>query len=223
MGTVRVIAAAIIAAALSFASAARAQPSGTPTPPTPTTPATPPTPATPTPTTPATPTTPTTPPPGASPLAQPPPALPHQRSPGVGVGLAVAGTILPAVGFGIGLKVGGDTGANLVIGSVLGGVVLPSAGLIYAQRRKSIGMIPRGAAVVVLVFGALVDGLGGDDADRYYTTSAVLYGLGSAIDIVMTPSAVRAYNRGEDIAPIKVRIGAARIGRGTGLALGGTF
>lgn len=215
MGTVRVIAVAITAAALSVASAAQAQPSGTP--PTPT--VAPPTPTVAPPTTP----TPTTPPPGANPLAQPPPPLPHQRSPGVGVGLAVAGTILPAVGFGIGLKVGGDTGANLVIGSVLGGVVLPSAGLIYAQRRKSIGMIPRGAAVVVLVFGALVDGLGGDDADRYYATSAVLYGLGSAIDIVMTPSAVRAYNRGEDIAPIKVRVGAARIGGSTGLAVGGTF
>lgn len=55
--------------------------------------------------------------------------------------------------------------------------------------------------------------------------SAGLYGIGSGIDIVMTPGAVRAYNRNEGNDPdaFKVRIGATAVPGGGGLALGGRF
>lgn len=177
----------------------------------------------PTPTADASPAMPPPPPPVAQPLPTTPPPV-HHRSPGVGVGLAVVGTIVPAIGFGIGVSLDSKTGSQIAIGSVVGGLVLPSLGLIYAQRRRSIGMYPRSAALVVLVLGLLVDGLGDSkEAGNYYAVSAALYGIGSGIDIVMTPAAVRAYNRNEGVEAFKVRIGATAMPGGGGLALGGRF
>lgn len=146
------------------------------------------------------------------------------RSTGVGLGLAVAGSILPAVAFGVGWSLDDSkTGAQIIAGSILAGLVLPSLGMYYGGKKKTIGQYPRAAAVITLALGALIDGLGNSkDADEWYGATAALYGLGAGIDIVMTPSAVRDWNERHAkpsmaIAPVTFS------GGGVGVAFGGSL
>jgi hypothetical protein len=160
--------------------------------------------------------------PASAPAAAPPPGSPKSVS--TGVGLAVAGSILPAVGFGVGLALDNDdVGDKVVIGSIVGGLVLPSLGFIYANRKTSPGVYPRAAALATLVIGALVDGLGDSgEGDTFYGVTAVLYGAGCIIDIALTPGAVRDYNeRRRPLAPVTVVPTAVR--GGAGLSLVGAF
>lgn len=170
--------------------------------------------------------TPVQPPPPAAMVVAPAPAAPPApggRSPSVGLGLAIAGTIVPVVGFGVGLGIDDDdVSSRVVIVSTVSGLVLPSLGLIYAGQKRSLGQYPRVAALGALVLGALLDGLGNSsEAGTWYGITGALYGLGSAIDIAMTPAAVRRYNArraggGVTVMPMVVRGGG-------GLAVGGAL
>ena len=103
----------------------------------------------------------------------------------------------------------------------LDGLVLPGAGMYYAGRKKTIGQYPRSAALITLLLGLLIDGLGDSkSADSYYAVAGGLYVIGSGIDIVMTPSAVADYNA-RHAAPIAVA--PIAVPGGGGLALGGSF
>lgn len=148
---------------------------------------------------------------------------PGGRSPSVGVGLAIAGTLVPVIGFGVGLGIDDeDVSSRVVIISAVGGLVLPSLGLIYAGQKRSLGQYPRVAALGALVMGALLDGLGNsNEAGTWYGITGALYGLGSAIDIAMTPSAVRAYNARRAARPLAVMPMVVR--GGGGLVVGGTL
>ena len=140
------------------------------------------------------------------PIMQPPPPPPRPaRSAGVGVTLGIAGTILPAVAFGIGIEMDDvDVGPRVAVVALVGGLVLPGAGMYYAGRKKTIGQYPRSAALITLLLGLLIDGLGDSkSADSYYAVAGGLYVIGSGIDIVMTPSAVADYNA-RHAAPIAV-------------------
>lgn len=164
-------------------------------------------------------TTPASHPPGATaPPAPPPPP----KSVGTGVALAVVGSAVPAIAFGIGMSIDDlDTRSDVVIGSIVGGLVLPSLGLIYAGRKKSPGMYPRSAALVTLIVGALVDGLGDSkEANTYYGVTAALYGAGCIIDIAVTPGAVRDWNARTGAT---VTLVPTAVPGGAGLALGGRF
>ncbi len=160
------------------------------------------------------------------PIMQPPPAPPPPprpaRSAGVGVTLGIAGTILPAVAFGIGIEMDDvDVGSRVAVVALVGGLVLPGAGMYYAGRKKTIGQYPRSAALITLLLGLLIDGLGDNkSADSYYAVAGGLYVIGSGIDIVMTPSAVADYNA-RHAAPVAV--GPIAVPGGGGLALGGSF
>ena len=169
------------------------------------------------------------PPPAAEapmPAMQPPPPPPPPprpaRSAGVGVTLGIAGTILPAVAFGVGVEMDDtDVGARVAIVALLGGLVLPGAGMYYAGHKKTIGQYPRSAAFVTLLLGLLIDGLGDSkEADSYYAVAGGLYVIGAGIDIAMTPGAVADYNARRAtplaIAPIALPGGG-------GLAVGGAF
>lgn len=166
--------------------------------------------------------------PGApAPMPPPPPSgpVPEAKSAGTGVGLAVAGSIIPAVGFGVGLALEDDDAQrNVVLFSLLGGLVLPGAGMYYAGKKKTIGAYPRGAALVALGLAALFDGLGADDeeADRWYGAAAALYGVGCIIDIATTPAAVREYNA-RAARPAPVVLAPTAVPGGAGLALTGQF
>lgn len=157
-----------------------------------------------------------------SPSKAAPATPPAAKSEGTGVALAVVGSVVPAIGFGVGMAMDDrDTADDVVLVSVLGGLVLPSLGYVYAGRKTSPGMYPRAAAVATLVFGALTDGLGeSEEADKWYGATAALYGLGCAIDIVLTPSAVRDFNARR--APAVTLVPAVVPG-GAGLAVGGQF
>lgn len=158
------------------------------------------------------------PPPPPSP---PPPPPRAERSAGVGVALGVAGTILPAVAFGVGVEMNNDVGARVAIVALLGGLVLPGAGMYYAGHKKTIGQYPRSAAFVTLLLGLLIDGLGNSkDADNYYAVAGGLYVLGSGIDIAMTPGAVADYNARR--AP-PIAIAPIAVPGGGGLAVGAAF
>ena len=105
--------------------------------------------------------------------------------------------------------------------ALLGGLVLPGAGMYYAGHKKTIGQYPRSAAFVTLLLGLLIDGLGDSkEADSYYAVAGGLYVIGAGIDIAMTPGAVADYNARRAtplaIAPIAVPGGG-------GLAVGGAF
>ena len=162
------------------------------------------------------------PPPSAVP---PPPPPPDQRSPGLGVTFAVVGSILPAVAFSVGWSLDDSkTGAQVIAGSILAGLVLPSLGMYYGGKKKTIGQYPRAAAVLTLALGALIDGLGdgNKEAGTWYSITAALYGLGAGIDIVMTPGAVRDWNARQArptmaIAPVAFPNG------GVGVAFGGAL
>lgn len=161
--------------------------------------------------------------PAASMQAPPAPAQ-EPRSAGVGVTLALVGTILPAVGFGVGWSLDDDAaGTKLIVGSVAAGLFLPSLGMYYGGEKQTIGQYPRAAAVLTLVIGLLADGLGdGENAGAWYGATAALYGLGSVIDLAMTPGAVRDWN--DQYARPAVAVAPATFsGGGVGVALGGSL
>lgn len=128
--------------------------------------------------------------------ASPPPPPVEGKSAGVGVALGLGGTIVPAIGFGVGLSLDDrDARGKVVAVSLVGGIVLPSLGLVYAGKKKSFGMVPRVLACLTLGLGALMDGLDEDEeAQKWYGAAAGLYVVGAGIDIALTPGAVRDYN-----------------------------
>lgn len=162
--------------------------------------------------------------PGAPVPLRPLPPPPAVKSPGTGVGLAVAGSIVPAIVFGIGLSIDdNDTAGQVVAGSLVAGLILPSLGMIYAKQKKSPGMYPRAAAVLALGLGALLDGLGNDDdAGTWYAITGGLYVVGCGIDIALTPGAVRAYNA-RHARPTTLAVAPIAVAGGGGLALAGSF
>jgi len=162
------------------------------------------------------------PPPSAVP---PPPPPPDERSPGLGVTFAVVGSILPAVAFGVGWSTDDPkAGAQIIAGSVLAGLVLPSLGMYYGGKRKTIGGYPRAAACLTLLLGVVIDGLGdkNNESDAWYGATAALYGLGAGIDIVMTPGAVRDWNA-RHARPTMAVAPVAFPNGGVGVAFGGAL
>lgn len=163
------------------------------------------------------------PPPPVAVMPPPPPPPRGGKSAGVGVALGIAGTIVPAVAFGIGIEMDDtDIGSRVAVVSLVGGLVLPSAGMYYAGHKKTIGQYPRAAALVALVLGLLIDGLGDSkEAGTYYAVSGGLYVIGSGIDIAMTPGAVADYNARRAAPPVVMAPMAVR--GGGGLVVGGAF
>ena len=136
--------------------------------------------------------------------------------------LGIAGTIVPAVAFGVGVELDDtDVGVRVAVVALLGGLVLPGAGMYYAGHKKTIGQYPRSAALVTLLLGLLIDGLGNSkDADGYYAVAGGLYVIGAGIDIAMTPGAVADYNA-RHATPIA--IAPIAVPGGGGLAIGAAF